>query len=249
VADLCALRYYFPVQIVEKQPTRTADPYLDTAVVDEWAPRTNQAAVALLGWLALATGTWWLAGLMGLQLAVGLVFGRRYCLPCVFYFEVIQPLTGEGPIEDARAPRFANILGAVFLLGASGAHLLGASALGWGLIALVAALATVAVVTGFCLGCTAYRFIARVRGVRPGHHDHLDLADFGLEGRQGAVIQFTHPLCSDCRELEGRLRAEGRDPVLIDVSRQGDLARKYHVAVVPTAFDVAANGTVVARLA
>lgn len=217
-------------------------------MVDERAPRTNQAAVALLGWLALATGAWWLAGLMGVQLAVGLVFGRRYCLPCVFYFEVIQPLIGEGSIEDARAPRFANILGAVFLIGASAAHLVGATELGWSLIAVVAVLATVAVVTGFCLGCTAYRVIARLRGVRPGHHDHLELADFGLDDRGGAVIQFTHPLCSDCRELEDRLRAEGRDPVLVDVSRQGDLARKYHVAVVPAAFDVAADGRVLERL-
>lgn len=236
------------MQIVERRPGRTADPYLDTDVVDERAPRTNQAFVAVLCWLALATGAWWLAGLMGLQLAVGLVLGRRFCLPCVFYFEVIQPIFGEGAIEDARAPRFANILGAGFLGVASSAHLAGLPRLGWALIVLVAVLATVAVVTGFCLGCTMYRVIARFRGVRPGHHDHLELADFGIENSAGAVIQFTHPLCSDCRELEAILRAEGRDPVLVDVSQRGDLARKYHVAVVPAAFDVAANGKVLARL-
>ena len=204
--------------------------------------------MALLCWAALATGEWWIAGLMGAQLAIGLLFGRWYCLPCVFYFEVIQPVVGEGAIEDARAPRFANILGAVFLGIASAAHVMGAETLGWMLIALVAVLATVAVVTGFCLGCTMYRVIARLRGVRPGHHDRIDLVDFGLEGDAGAVIQFTHPLCSDCRELEARLRTEGRDPVLVDVSKDADLARKYHVAVVPVAFDVAADGKVLARL-
>lgn len=237
------------MEIVESRRPRTADPYLDVDVVDERAPRTNQAAVALLCWLALATGAWWIAGLMGAQLAIGLIFGRRFCLPCVFYFEVIQPVIGEGAIEDARAPRFANILGASFLGAASAAHLLDVERVGWALIALVAVLATLAVVTGFCLGCTMYRAIARLRGVRPGHHDHVDLADFGLSGDTGAVIQFTHPLCSDCRELEGRLRTEGRAPVLVDVSRQGDLARKYHVAVVPVAFDVAADGRVLERLA
>jgi hypothetical protein len=30
------------------------------------------------------------------------------------YFAVIQPRIGEGRIEDARAPRFANQLGAAF---------------------------------------------------------------------------------------------------------------------------------------
>lgn len=237
------------MEIVESRKSRAADPYLDVDVVDERAPRTNQAAVALLCWLALATGAWWAAGLMGAQLAIGLIFGRRYCLPCVFYFEVIQPVIGEGAIEDARAPRFANILGVVFLGAASAAHLLGFTQVGWALVGLVAVLATIAVVTGFCLGCTMYRVIARLRGVRPGHHDHLDLSDFGLDGGTGAVIQFTHPLCSDCRELEGRLRTEGRSPILIDVSRQADLARKYHVAVVPVAFEVAADGRVVERFA
>ena len=218
-------------------------------MVDERAPRTNQAVVALLCWGAVASGAWGLAGLMGLQLVVGLVFGRRFCLPCVFYFEVLQPLFGEGAIEDARAPRFANILGAIFLGAASVAHLLGFARVGWVLIVLVAALATIAVVTGFCLGCTMYRLLARFRGVRPGHNDHLDPVDFGLDGRTGALIQFTHPLCSDCRELEARLRTEGRSPILIDVSRQGDLARKYHVAVVPVAFEVAADGRVLKRFA
>lgn len=236
------------MQIVERRRARSADPYLDTQVVDERAPRTNQAFVALLCWAAVATGSWWLAGVMGVQLAVGLIFGRRFCLPCVFYFEVLQPLVGEGAIEDARAPRFANILGAVFLLTASAAHLAGATQLGWALITLVAVLATVAVITGFCLGCTAYRVIARLRGVRPGHQDRVDLADFGLQGR-GGVVQFTHPLCSDCRDLESRLLAEGRSPTLVDVSRRDDLARKYHVAVVPLAFELDGEGRVLERLA
>ena len=226
---------------------RTADPYNDTDVVDERAPRFNQGAVALMCWLALATGVWWLAGLMGLQLVIGLVFGRRYCLPCAFYFEVVQARVGEGPIEDARPPRFANILGALFLTSASALHLLGLHAAGWGLIAMVAVLATLAVVTGFCMGCWMYRVMARMRGVRPGHHDRVDMGDFGVSS--DTVIQFTHPLCSDCRELETELRHREPELVLIDVSRQRELARKYHVDVVPLALRVSADGRVLERLA
>jgi hypothetical protein len=227
--------------------TRQADPYRDLDVVDERAPRFNQGTVALFCGLALATGAWWLASLIGLQLIVGLAFGRRYCLPCVFYFEVIQPRVGEGPVEDARPPRFANILGAVFLGAATGLHLIGLHAAGWFVIGMVAALAGLAVATGFCLGCSIYRVIARVRGIRPGHHDRVDLRDFGAS--PGAVIQFTHPLCSDCRELEQRLAAEEDNVVLVDVSRRRDLARKYHVHVVPLALRVAGSGRVLERLA
>jgi hypothetical protein len=36
---------------------------------------------------------------------------------------------------------------------------------------------------------------------------------------------------------------------VVDVSRRPDLARRYHVAVVPAAFRVAGDGTVLERLA
>jgi len=235
--------------MVGSSRSRTAHPYEDTSVIDVRAPRTNQFFVAALSWAALATGEWWLAGLMGLQLAIGLTFGRRYCLTCVFYFEVIQPIFGEGRIEDSRPPRFANILGAIFLNSASLLHLAGAATVGSVLIGIVASLATLAVVTGFCMGCSMYRLLARLRGVRPGHLDQVDLSDFGVVAGDNMVIQFTHPLCSDCRELERELRSSGRNPVLVDVSKDPDLARKYHVAVVPAAFEVGKGGKVQARLA
>ena len=53
--------------------------------------------------------------MLAAQLAVGLTIGRRYCLPCLLYFELIQPRFGEGPLEDARPPRFANMVGLVVL--------------------------------------------------------------------------------------------------------------------------------------
>ena len=228
-------------------PARTADPYRDVDVVDARAPRFNQAAVAVTTALSIVTGQWWIAALMGVQLAVGLVFGRRYCLPCVLYFEIVQPRVGEGPVEDARPPRFANILGAAFLLGASAAHLAGLHAVGWALTGMVAALATLAVVTGFCMGCSMYRLMSRLRGIRPGHHDRVDTRDFGVTSE--AVVQFTHPLCSDCNDLARSLSEAGEDLVLVDVTKQPDLARKYHVDVVPLALRVSGEGRVLERLA
>lgn len=138
---------------------RLAHPYRDTTVIDARAPRTNQSVVALMTLAALATGWWWLAALMGLQLLVGLTIGRRWCIPCVFYFEVIQPRLGEGPLEDSRPPRFANIIGASVLLTATLMFVLGAAVVGWALVGLVAALATLSAVTGFCTGCWLYKMI------------------------------------------------------------------------------------------
>jgi Domain of unknown function (DUF4395) len=144
--------------------TPTADPYRDTHVIDSRAPRTNQAVVGVVSVLAVASGWWWLLALLALQLALGLFLGRRYCLPCLLYFEVIQPRFGEGALEDSRPPRAANIVGLVVLTAASVAYGVGLSTLGAGLGILVAALALLAAVTGFCTGCEAYKLGCLLRG-------------------------------------------------------------------------------------
>src|ERR671924_1953264 len=129
---------------------RTADPWRDTDVIDSRAPRTNQAIVGTLSLLAFLTGWWPILGLLAAQLAIGLTFGRRYCLPCLLYFEVLQPRFGEGPIEDARPPRFANTIGAAVLGAAALAHAFGLSLVGSALALLVAGLALLAAATGLC---------------------------------------------------------------------------------------------------
>jgi hypothetical protein len=133
-------------------------------VIDARAPRTNQAVVGLLALVAVTAGPWWLLALLALQLALGLTFGRRWCLACAFYFEVLQPRFGEGPLEDARPPRFANLVGLVVLSAASFAYLAGADPVGAALGGLVAALALLAAVTGFCAGCTAFKIGYRLTG-------------------------------------------------------------------------------------
>jgi hypothetical protein len=142
---------------VKRSAERLADPYRDLDVIDSRAPRFNQVVIGSLALVAVVAGWPWLLGLLALQLVVGLTFGRRYCLPCLAYFELVQPLVGEGPLEDARPPRFANMVGAVFLAAAFVSYLAGLDALGAGLGILVAALALLAAATGFCAGCEAYK--------------------------------------------------------------------------------------------
>ncbi len=143
---------------------RLAEPYRDTDVIDSRAPRFNQAVIGALALVAALLGWGWLAGLLGLQLVVGLVFGRRFCLPCLAYFELVQPRLGEGPLEDSRPPRAANIVGAVVLSASALAYALGWEVAGTALALLVAALALLAAVTGFCTGCEAYKLGCRLSG-------------------------------------------------------------------------------------
>ena len=230
--------------------TRSADPYRDTDVIDARAPRFAQAVTGLVALLGVVFG-WPLAwALMALQIALGLTLGRRFCLPCLAYFELVQPRLGEGPLEDARPPRLANVMGTVFLGFAAAAWWLGDRPWGPSSAPLVAALALLAASTGFCVGCEIYRLSARLRGISPRHHDRIDPADLpALDGAPQAFVEFTHPLCAECRAWERRLGERDEPLVTVDVSRRPEIARKYGITVVPTVFAVAADGTLLQRLA
>ena len=229
---------------------RTADPWRDTDVIDARAPRFNQAVVGAVASMGVVFG-WPLAwALMGVQLLIGVTLGRRFCLTCLAYFELIQPRLGEGPLEDSRPPRLANVIGAAFLASAASAWWLGSPLVGTALGVVVAGLALLAATSGFCAGCEIYRLTARLRGVSPRRHSRIEPSDLGgLDGHGHTFVSFTHPLCGECGEWERRL-ADGPDPlVAVDVRERPDLARKYGIAVVPTVFAVAADGTVLERLA
>jgi hypothetical protein len=143
---------------------RLADPYRDLDVIDSRAPRFNQATIGVLSLVAVLTRSHWLVGLLALQLVVGLTLGRRYCLPCLAYFELVQPRFGEGPLEDSRPPRAANVVGASVLGASMTAYALGWTTVGTALALLVAALALLAASTGFCTGCEAYKLACRLTG-------------------------------------------------------------------------------------
>ena len=177
--------------------SRRADPYRDTDVIDARAPRFNQLVVGALAAVAVTVGPWWLLALLALQLALGLTLGRRWCLACVFYFEVVQPRFGEGPFKDSRPPRFANMVGLAFLGAGSLAYLVGVDVVGAALGGIVAALALLAAATGFCAGCTAYKIGYRLTGRKfvscplppmPGSgNPHSAHAAVSVNGRAGGL--------------------------------------------------------------
>ena len=163
-------------------------------MIDARAPRFNQAVVGAVALLGAIFG-WPLAwAVLSVQLVIGLTIGRRFCLTCLAYFALVQPRFGEGPLEDARPPRLANMLGAAFLGAAAASWWLGGTAIATTLGVLVAVLALTAAATGFCAGCEVYRLTARLRGISPQHHARLDPADLaGLDGHTRAYVEFTHP--------------------------------------------------------
>lgn len=218
-------------------------------LIDVRAARASQATTAALVLLAFALGWWPSLLLPTLHLAASFALGKRGNLPVRAYEAWIRPRVGPRALEDARPPRFANFVGVLFLAAALIAHAIGLNVLGWALALIVGALALLAATTGVCVGCWMYRAAAPLRGIRPGKTHWVDLAELGAPPASEVVVQFTHPLCSECVELDERLSKSGASVIRIDVSRQPDLARKYRVSVVPLAYAVAADGTVLRRIA
>ncbi len=85
----------------------------------------------------------------------------------VFYATVVRPRIGPPTeLEDARPPRFAQVVGLVFTAAGLIAFLVGATAVGYvaTVFALVAALLNASV--GLCLGCEFYLALRRFTPAR-----------------------------------------------------------------------------------
>ncbi len=131
--------------------------------VDVRAARLSQGLVAALVLAAAAARVWELLAVPALHLALSAAIGRRGNVAVRAFDAFLRPRLGAPTLEDARPPRFANVVGAAFLSASLAAHAAGASALGWTLALVVGGLALVASTTGACLGCRAYGYLGPLR--------------------------------------------------------------------------------------
>ncbi|HWQ14572.1 MAG TPA: DUF4395 domain-containing protein [Roseiflexaceae bacterium] len=132
---------------------------------DRTALRVNQAAIVALLVIAFLLDQPWLAGFVGVVMALGTVTPALALFQRV-YRDVLRPaglLRPDLHEEDPAPHRFAQGMGAAVLLLGVAALFAGLSALGWGLALLVVALAAINLVFGFCAGCFVYFQLQRLR--------------------------------------------------------------------------------------
>ena len=135
-----------------------------TSMVDVNVPRFNQAAVAGLTAVAFFADRPWLVALTFVVLAVSWLGGPSVAPLTRLYVSYVRPrLQPQGPaeFEPADPPRFAQMLGTVFLGAGTLALYAGQDALGWGLTLVVTALATLAAAARICVGCILYERAVR----------------------------------------------------------------------------------------
>ncbi len=136
--------------------------------VDRSALRANQVFIILF----TIAGFVFDLPLLVMFVAAVMVAGTLSPSAAVFqqvYRQVLRPaglLKPDIHPEDPAPHRFAQGVGAAFLLAATLAFVTGASGLGWVLAGIVAVLAAVNLFFGFCAGCFVYFQLARAGLIR-----------------------------------------------------------------------------------
>jgi hypothetical protein len=132
--------------------------------IDARGPRYSAAITTTVLALALITESNYLIGFQFAVFLSAVIFGLRRSIYGLIYRNLIQPrLSGPVPSENEAAPRFAQLIGALFafvallggVTGNTGVFLVATS------FALGAAFLNAAF--GFCLGCQVYLRLVRVR--------------------------------------------------------------------------------------
>ena len=131
--------------------------------VDHSILKTNQLFIIALSVLAFILNLPILAAFVALVMGIGSAlktpgFG-------IIYKSILKPRGWMKPdvLDDNPEPhRFSQIVGFVFLTAGSTALFLGSAVLGWTLVWIVIALASLNAFGGFCVGCMVYYWLARL---------------------------------------------------------------------------------------
>jgi hypothetical protein len=147
-------------------------PATRSGMVDSRQPRLGQAVTGIILLVGFVIDAPAVLPVVGVLLGVTAVLGPRFN-PYAALFRALRRLKLFGPpreLEEAAPPRFASVLGLLFLGAATVAWGLGASGVAWGLGLLVAGLALLSAATGLCVGCELYVVARRMvtRGRAPG---------------------------------------------------------------------------------
>jgi hypothetical protein len=172
--------------------------------------------------------------------ALGLVLlglaGPRFS-PIAWVVRRIAPPPRE--LEPAAPVRFSQGVAAALLTVSVVLLFGGAAPAGWIVAGLVAAVALVSAITGFCIGCEAYRLLLLRRGRAEG-----DLrADLGLTGRGPWLVVLTAPGCARCEPVAREMERVAGDREVVRVSlAEHPRAAALPVRSVPAAIVVGADG-------
>ena len=132
-------------------------------LIDARGPRYSAAITSLVLALALVTESSYVIGFQFAVFLSAVLFGLRRSIYGFIYRNLIQPrLKGPVPSEDQRAPRFAQLIGALFAFVALLGGVTGNSAVFLIATSFALGAAFLNAAFGFCLGCQIYLILVRL---------------------------------------------------------------------------------------
>ena len=133
-------------------------------LIDARGPRYTAAITTLVLSAALVTESNLIIGFQFAGFLSAVLFGLHRSIYGFVYHNLIQPrLSGPGPSENEAAPRFAQLIGALFAATALIGGVSGNSTVFLVATSFALAAAFLNAAFGFCLGCQFYLLILRVR--------------------------------------------------------------------------------------
>lgn len=135
--------------------------------VDSKVPRAKAVFHAVLPGIAFLLGApaaTIILGITAVAMTLSVLGGPRYSL----FGKLVAAIRGglgvkPGQLEESAPHRFAEGVGAVFLLAAAVSYLVGMSGLGEALALIVVALAILNAAAGICVGCQMYLLLQKTR--------------------------------------------------------------------------------------
>ena len=131
-------------------------------LIDARGPRYSAGITSVVLALALITESSYVIGFQFAVFLSAVLFGLRRSIYGFIYRNLIQPrLSGPVPSEDQRAPRFAQLIGALFAFVALLGGVSGNSAVFLIATSFALGAAFLNAAFGFCLGCQIYLILVR----------------------------------------------------------------------------------------
>lgn len=161
-------------------------PFEFPAVVNEKAARAVAGLVVLVAAVALLTGWLWLSAVLAVGFALRVASGPRFDPFGQLATKVIAPRLGGPVLVPGPPKRFAQAIGLVLTLAATGFLVAGLPLVTTALLGILLVFATLESAFGFCAGCYAFGLLMRA-GLVP-EETCAACNDISLRQRQPAGV-------------------------------------------------------------
>lgn len=199
-------------------------------------PRFAQAITGVLALEGFVFRDRWVVVVAALLVAVGR-FAPTFSPVNRLFRLFARPTDTREPIAPVQ---FSQAIALAMLGGAVVALFAGAAVVGWTLTVIVAVIALISAVTGWCCGCEVYRLLM----LRKSHEGDLR-GPLALQGSGPWVLMLTAPGCARCEPVARQLEAiSPREVTRIDVTRTPAAAR-LPVKSIPAVVVVGSDGHLV----